>query len=59
MKIKLKDKGSKLPNAWKSCGASYEDWKSLHSGKEIDVSSIPESIQNLVKVKSPSTKGDK
>ena len=35
MKIKIKDKGVKLPNVWKSCGASYADWQELHGGKEI------------------------
>jgi hypothetical protein len=59
MKIKIKNKGSKLPNCWKSCGASFEDWQELQSGKEIEVSSVPESIKNLVGVKSPSIKGDK
>ena len=61
MKVKLKAKGSKLPNCWKSCKASYEDWQELHKGKEINVSSIPESIKNMVEiVTSPSKKeGDK
>jgi len=60
--MKIKNKGSKLPNCWKSCGASFEDWQELQSGKEIEVSSIPESIKNLVEaIKSPSKEkeGDK
>ena len=57
--MKIKRKSSELPNCWKSCGASYDDWQELKSGKEIEVSSIPESIKNLVEVKSPSRKGDK
>lgn len=58
MKVKMKNKGS-LPNCWKSCGASYEDWQELQSGKEIEVSSVSESVKNLVLIKSPSKKGDK
>tara|TARA_Y100001973_G_scaffold103816_1_gene171960 strand:- start:450 stop:626 length:177 start_codon:yes stop_codon:yes gene_type:complete len=46
MKIKLKE-GS-LPNIWKQCGASLEDWNKLHSGETIEVKSIPESIEHLV-----------
>ena len=58
--MKIKNKDSKLPNCWKSCGASFEDWQELQSGKEIEVSSVPESIKHLVEVtKSPSIKGDK
>jgi len=60
MKVKMKNKSSMLPNCWKQCKASYEDWQELQSGKEIEVSSIPESIKNLVEVmQSPSRKGDK
>lgn len=60
MKIKLISKGNKLPNCWKSCGASLEDWKELHSGKAIEVPSVPEHLENLVKViKSPQKKGIK
>ena len=60
--MKIKSKGSKLPNCWKSCGASHEYWQELQSGKEIEVSSVPESIKHLVEVmKSPSKEkeGDK
>jgi len=62
MKIKLKSKGSMLPNCWKQCKTSYEDWQELQSGKAIKISSIPESIKHLVEViQSPSkqSKGDK
>lgn len=58
MKVKMKSKGS-LPNCWKSCGASYDDWQDLQSGKEIEVSSIPQSIENLVEIKSPSKRESK
>ena len=47
MKIKLKDKGVKLPNIWKSCGASSEDWQGLHDGKEIEVKAVPEIIETF------------
>ncbi len=62
MKIKLKDKGLKLPRCWKQCKASQDDWQELQSGKEIQVSSIPESINHLVEViqsSSKQNKGDK
>ena len=49
MKIKMKSNGS-LPNCWKSCGVSYDDWQELQSGKEVDASSVPDSIKNLVEV---------
>ena len=35
MKIKLK-KGVVLPNNWKSCGCSAEDWADLNGGKSIE-----------------------
>ena len=27
MKVKLKNKSTKLPNCWKECGCTFEDWK--------------------------------
>lgn len=57
MKIKLKE-GS-LPNMWKQCGATYKDWKELHSGKEIEVKSIPDSIKHLVDVSTSKKKETK
>ena len=63
MKIKLKDKSSNLPNCWKQCGASKEDWDKLQAGGEIEVKSVPDSINSLVEVASASSpkknKGDK
>tara|TARA_Y100001938_G_C7836911_1_gene304164 strand:- start:102 stop:281 length:180 start_codon:yes stop_codon:yes gene_type:complete len=59
MKIKLKDKGVALPNIWKTCGASYEDWKELQNGKEIEVKNVPEAISSLVNVSRAVKKGDK
>ena len=34
------NKSVALPNCWKSCGASYGDWKELQNGKEIEVKDI-------------------
>ena len=60
MKIKLKDKNSNLPNCWKQCGASKEDWDKLNAGNEIEVKSVPNSINGLVEVVSaPSPKKEK
>tara|TARA_R100000458_G_C8192947_1_gene186075 strand:- start:499 stop:681 length:183 start_codon:yes stop_codon:yes gene_type:complete len=57
MKIKLKE-GS-LPNIWKQCGASLEEWDKLHSGETIEVKSVPETIENLVEVIASSKKSKK
>ena len=59
MKIKLKDKGTALPNIWKQCGASYEDWQELCNGKEIEVKTVPDAISSLVSVSGATKKGDK
>ena len=63
MKIKLIDKNSNLPNCWKQCGASKEEWDKLQAGNEIEVKSVPDSINSLVEVASASSpkkeKGDK
>lgn len=56
MKIKLKDPQA-LPNAWKSCGMTMEEWKDLEAGKTVEVKSIPELIKNQIDVvESASTK---
>ena len=57
MKIKLKE-GS-LPNIWKQCGASLKDWENLHSGKEIEVKSVPNSIKHLVDISTNKKKESK
>jgi hypothetical protein len=57
MKIKLKDKNTILPNCWKECGCSFEDWENLHNGKSIEVNNL-NNIEHLVDV-SKSKKGDK
>ena len=49
MKIKLKN-GVALPNNWKSCGCSAEDWADLHSGKSIEVNSVPKLIEDDIDV---------
>lgn len=62
MKVKIKDVGTSLPNAWKSCGVSQEEWEELKSGKEVELSTVPEYIEHLVEIKvSPSKEkeGDK
>jgi|TARA_R100000005_G_C4874681_1_gene129361 hypothetical protein len=55
MKIKLKDKNSNLPNCWKQCGVSKEEWDKLKLGDEIDVKDIVVGIEHLVE-KSPLAK---
>jgi hypothetical protein len=63
MKIKLKDKSSNLPNCWKQCGTSKEEWDKLNAGSEIEVKSVSDSIKILVEVGSNTSpkkdKGDK
>ena len=59
MKVKMIDKGVPLPNCWKSCGASYEDWEELQKGKEIEVKTIPNTISSLVSVSGVKNKGGK
>ena len=61
MKIKLIDKSSNLPNCWKQCGVSKEEWDKLQVGEEIDVKTIVIGIKHLVENASSSTtkKGDK
>ena len=59
MKVKMIDKSVPLPRCWKSCGASYEDWKELQKGKEIEVKTIPDAISSLVSVSGTKKKGDK
>ena len=59
MKIKLKDKGTALPNIWKSCGSSFEDWKKLCNGKEIEVKAVPDAIASLISISGSTKKGVK
>ena len=61
MKIKLIDKSSSLPNCWKQCGVSKEEWDKLQAGEGIDVKTIFIGIKHLVENTSSSTtkKGDK
>ena len=62
MKIKLKNKSSNLPNCWKQCGASKEDWDKLQAGGEIDVEDVFIGIEHLVDSTTPpakKVKGDK
>ena len=55
MKIKLK-KGVVLPNNWKSCGCSVDDWADHNSGKSIEVNSVPKLIENDVDVSESASK---
>ena len=59
MKVKLMDKGTALPNIWKQCGASYEEWEELCNGKEIEVKTIADGIKGLVVISGNKNKGDK
>lgn len=60
MKVKIKNINSSLPNAWKQCGLSSEEWDELKKGSEVEVKSLPDYLEHLIEVvKSPSkTKGD-
>ena len=63
MKIKLKG-GIKLPNNWKSCGCTADDWAALNNGNSIEVNSVPKLIEDKVDVvesasKNKDKKGDK
>ena len=58
MKIKLK-KGVVLPNNWKSCGCSVDDWTDLNSGKSIEVNSVPDLIEDNVDVVESASKQKK
>ena len=48
MKIKIKDKKTRLPNCWKSCGVDKDAWDKLQDGKEIEVKQITDGISALV-----------
>ena len=56
MKIKIKDKNIKLPNVWKQCGLSIEEWEELQKGKAMEVNSIPDVMKNLVDVEVSASK---
>ena len=61
--FELKKVGTNLPNSWKQCGVSKKDWDKLSTGNEIEVKSVPDSINSLVEVATVSSskknKGDK
>jgi len=59
MKIKLKDKSSNLPNCWKQCGVSKEEWDKLQLGGEIDVKTIVVGVKHLVENTSSPVKKEK
>ena len=60
MKIKLKNPQA-LPNAWKSCGMTKEEWEDLEAGKTVKSKSVPELIKDKVDVvgSASKNKGDK
>ena len=59
MKVKLKHKNTKLPNCWKECGCSFEDWQELQSGKSVEVSNL-NNLEHLFDADAPKPKkGDK
>ena len=49
MKVKLK-KGRILPNNWKQCGYTFEDWGNLNNGKSIDMEKVPKLIEDYFDV---------
>ena len=49
MKIKLRNPQA-LPNAWKSCGMTEEEWRDLEAGKTVEVKSVPELIKDNIDV---------
>jgi len=55
MKIKLK-KGVVLPNNWKTCKCTADNWADLNSGKSIEVNSVPKLIEDNVDVVEPASK---
>ena len=59
MKIKLINKSSNLPNCWKQCGASKEEWDKLQAGGEIDVKTIFVGVKHLVENTSSPVKKEK
>tara|TARA_Y100000401_G_scaffold101852_1_gene91720 strand:- start:263 stop:454 length:192 start_codon:yes stop_codon:yes gene_type:complete len=58
MKIKLKG-GVVLPNNWKACGCSAENWAELNAGNSIEVDSVPDLIKNNVDVEKSTSKPKK
>ena len=60
MKIKLKNPQA-LPNAWKSCGMTIEEWRDLEAGKTVEAKSVPELIKDNIDVVGSASKkkGDK
>ena len=58
MKIKLKG-GVVLPNNWKACGCSAENWADLNAGNSIEVDSVPDLIKNNVDVEKSTSKPKK
>ena len=58
MKIKLK-RHQVLPNNWKSCGHTADDWENLNNGKSIEVDKVPSLIESYVDVVESASKPKK
>jgi len=56
MKIKMKDPSVSLPNAWKQCGLSKEDWDKLQSGETVEATSCPDNLKDLIEELKQKTK---
>ena len=44
----MKDPSVSLPNAWKQCGLSKEDWDKLQSGETVEATSCPDNLKDLI-----------
>ena len=58
MKVKLKE-GESLSSNNNWSGLNYDDWLALSAGKEVELSSVPELIEEQVETIKSSKKGDK
>ncbi len=59
MKAKLKNKGTLLPNCWKVCGCSFDDWQKLQNGESVEIKNF-NNLEHLFDYDAPkSKKGDK
>lgn len=56
MKIKLKNKNTRLPRCWKSCGVDKDAWDQLQNGKEIQVKQVNDAVKLLVDINTSTAK---
>ena len=52
----MKDLSVSLPNAWKQCGLSKEDWDKLQSGEIVEATSCPDNLKDLIEELKQKTK---